>query len=170
MYGVIISELRSFYIHNDAEDLWEESIGNNIDHDKIYNDSVFKNLIHLLAVRSNQDFGEILRRFGEFITPFLLKLFPINTDRDIIELLSNIDNEVAPFRNEIQSVDASPFNVVNHEEGKVEMLYSSRKDMPELRIGMIIGLAKQMNENIKVDMTRNPAGETLITITKVNSI
>ena len=164
MYGTIIAELRSFYAKHDAEDLWEESIGASIEQNRIYNDSVFKNLVHLLAIRLNKEPKQILQSFGEFITPYLLRLFPINMDRDIIELLANVETEVEPFGNEMQLVDTSPFNVKRVNGSKVEMLYKSRRNMPELRKGIILGLARHMDQHVEVNIDRINDNETLISV------
>ncbi len=168
MYGAIIAELESFYKFHDAQDLWEDSIGANIERNKFYNDSVFKNLVHLLAIRLNKEPKQILQSFGEFITPYLLKLFPINTDRDIIDLLSNVEREVEPYRDEIQMVDTSPFNISKVNGRKIDMIYDSRKDMPELRKGIILGLAREMEQNIDVSIQKLEDNRSLISVEVVN--
>lgn len=168
MHGAIVAELRSFYEYHNAEDLWEESVGRNIERNEFYNDSFFRNLVHLLSVKLNNEPQQTLQSFGEFIAPYLLKLFPINTDRSIIDLLCDVKYEVNSFTHEIQLIDTSPFNVRRINGFRVEMVYHSRRNMPELRKGIILGLAKVMKQEVTVKLQKLRDFQTLIVVEKVS--
>ena len=105
------------------------------------------------------------RQFGEFITPYTLKILKVDTGRDLIEVIVSLDEEVYRFT-EIP-IGSSRFNVIAHTDESIEMLFGSVRDQVDFKIGIIQGLANHLGCKIEIQEKITKNKSLVVVVTKL---
>lgn len=109
---------------------------------------------------SNVPLDKHLLQFGEFIVPDLLKVFKhlINPDWRTLDLLENVEGTMHKAVR-VNNPGATPpeLKINRIDNNTVQINYYSKRNLPDLARGIIIGIAKQYKEEDVMTISQKEA-------------
>ncbi|MCU0321871.1 MAG: heme NO-binding domain-containing protein [Chitinophagaceae bacterium] len=159
MHGIIFFQFNSFFVKNHGPHKWNELLRESELENKlyiptkVYPDDDLKSLIHNAARLNNQTTSILLQEFGEFIVPSLLKVYAasINKDWTLFDLLENTEKSMhRAVRLSDKMADPPSLVCKRISRCSVQIEYTSNRNMVDLGIGIIYGLANYYNESISL--------------------
>jgi len=167
MHGIIHSELRRFVIENFNENAWNTILKESGLKEKIflisqaYPDEMVVAIVNSASRVSGLGMNVLLEKFGEFITPLLLSLYhalirPDWKSKDFFLNAEETIHRVVRMRNP----GALPPRLHFEDTGKntLRFVYSSHRNMSDVAVGIMKGVAKHYNERIQISGTKSNNG------------
>ncbi|MEH6784272.1 MAG: heme NO-binding domain-containing protein [Alcanivorax jadensis] len=152
MHGVIISNLKKYVEEKLGEDAWDTLRdkaglpGKAFIPISIYPDSDLEDLLVAAVEVTGQGRDEILKDFGAWVIPPLMKMYRsfIPEDWDAVTFLKNIDDRIHERVVRMKDANAKPphINVSEISPGLLEVEYQSHRDMSYLALGCVYGVAE----------------------------
>lgn len=160
MHGIIFEELKGFVTKSLGEEGWPTLLeaagmqGRVFDQLQAYDDGDILNLVSTASDITGKSVPELLQAFGEFIVPDLLAMSeplrdPSWKTLDILENTETVIHSVVRLDNP----GASPpeLKVRRTGDNQVTVEYSSSRKMCSLAKGICLGIAKNLNEEVRID-------------------
>ncbi|MFY0686774.1 MAG: heme NO-binding domain-containing protein [Cyclobacteriaceae bacterium] len=169
MHGYIINQFALFLISIRKLDSWEQLAGScglplPVDSKSQYENAVFDELLSTYSQSVAIEESELLNEFGRFLIKSLLESKELNIQRDIVQLLidskAELDYLLDPHFHEI----IPNLQAIRVTDSRVEIIYHTGRDLPELGIGLIEGLAEYTGDRVDVSHMPVMDGSHLLTV------
>lgn len=169
MEGIFIIELENFIKNTYGENTWKE-IKKEADPEilqakpeKDYPNSVFINLLQLTSKSSGQDSSKILEDYGKYLAPLIQKMYKLPLNHSFLEVLEKIEVFLRhKHENSSTSIGSTSINVIRINNRRLEIIYSSTRDIPQIAVGILKGLATIYQVRIVTDLIKLSDGNYLI--------
>jgi predicted hydrocarbon binding protein len=162
MHGIIFAELKKFVHRRFGEDAWIQ-ISNDAGVTRVsnlatesYPDSELFALVAAASRVSGVAAPELLKQFGEFMVPDLMKVFSafVDTRWGALELLEHTES-VIHRAVRLQDAKAEPPKLHIRRSGpdEVTIIYTSSRKLCAVARGIIQGVAAHYKEPLQIDET-----------------
>jgi len=132
------------------------------------NDEFFQKLLAGISESVSIQPEILLDEFGSYLAPLLAGLYKQKGEWNILDLLEYAEKEIHKNnRNKLTIADPARLKIIRINRLRVEIIYSSPRNLPHLGVGIIKGLASYLNEKIVVEMYPLPDHSHLITVEKI---
>jgi predicted hydrocarbon binding protein len=163
MHGIVFSELQKYVGRTLGEPAWKSLLDESGLEGRVYlpiseyPDAEIAALVRTASHLTGKAADEILRDFGEFITPDLLNMYRslIRPEWKTLDLLEHIEGTIHAIVR-VKNPGAHPprLRVSRMPGSRVAIKYSSDRKMCALAVGIITGLGKHYGEKISIQQTR----------------
>ncbi|MEA1956676.1 MAG: heme NO-binding domain-containing protein [Campylobacterota bacterium] len=113
----------------------------------------------------------LLEVYGVHLFPKLINVLPQfnNQDTDLLEFIESVENHIhVEVRKLYPDAELPTFEVVNSNSNELQFNYISKKNIPQLAKGLILGASKHFNKKLDVDFKHTEDGKILFTVKKVS--
>lgn len=175
MRGVIFTELFELIEEKFGYDRLDDVIdASSLDNDGAYSATgnySFEELVRIVVSLSEQTgipVPALLEVYGEYLFPKLLKVLPeLSKDADILEFVESVENHIhVQVRKLYPDAELPTFELLSSSPDKLEFYYVSKKNIPELAKGLIIGASKHFKQAVDVSFSKLENEKILFTVTK----
>ncbi|MDN4164787.1 heme NO-binding domain-containing protein [Cytophagales bacterium LB-30] len=173
MHGIVFAELQKYVNVNFGAATWFALLKSSGLEGKMYlptrpypDEDIFA-IVGSACKATGKTADEILESFGSFIAPDLMKIFGGSMDPKwkTLDFLENMESVIHKAVR-INNPEATPpvLNVKRKSQNSVEIVYSSKRKMASLGLGLIKAVCKHYGEEgvIKVTTKTTPDGESTI--------
>lgn len=120
----------------------------------VYPDADAERLLGVLAEETNRPLADLIREFGEFLAPYLLKVAGGHIDPSwrTLDLIENTESIIHAMIRATNPGAAPPvLESVRPSMTELHVVYSSKRRLCPLALGLIRGIARHYGEQITVD-------------------
>src|SRR6478735_6150893 len=165
MHGFIFIEFEKFALTQVPYRKWYEILAKNNLQDRqyspvnLYPDSEIVDLLTTLSAETQTPAPKLLEHFGFSLVPDLLKVYRayIDPDWSALDLLENAESTIhAAVRRSTSGAAPPMLDVRRVSHNELEIRYVSPRNMVELGVGIIKGIAQEYSEagNIEVELKK----------------
>jgi predicted hydrocarbon binding protein len=162
MHGIIFAELKKFVHRGYGEAAWAKISAeagvtrmSNLANET-YPDAEFVALVAAAERLSGTPARELLKQFGEFIVPDLIRVYGafIDSKWTALDMLENTES-VIHRTVRMQDAKAEPprLRITRNGPSQVTILYSSPRKLCDVAIGIIRGVASHYGEQLRIEQT-----------------
>jgi len=162
MYGIIFVEMKYYFDTRFGSDLWNRLLKDSELESKgylplqEYPDHEAISIISTASRISGKSFNEILEEFGEFLAPYLARMYRplINPEWKTLDMIENVDKIIHRVVR-IKNVGSHPpeLNCSRLNSKEVLITYNSPRKMCGMAKGIARGIARIYNEKIIITET-----------------
>lgn len=171
MNGLFIIELEKFIKNTYGEETWK-AIAMEVDEEildakpeKDYPNHSFINLLEITSRTSGHATSKILEDYGVYLAPLIQKMYKLPLNQPFLEVLEKTEVFIKSRNdNSNGSIGSTTINVIRINSRRLEIIYSSTRDVPELAVGILKGLAKLYNVRVVTEVIKLSDGNYLITL------
>jgi tRNA A-37 threonylcarbamoyl transferase component Bud32 len=159
MHGIVFFLLHRFAENTLGDDGWAQLLdeagmpNRSYSPAKIQPDKDLASLVSAASRLTARTVPDLLERFGQYIGPELLSLYPrlINPEWKTLDIVANTEDVVhSVVRADHPGADPPHLRAQRISEDEVQLVYSSPRQMCALAKGMVQGLAQHFDETIEI--------------------
>lgn len=160
MHGIILKGLKDFTVENYGESVWDQ-MRDEADVDRTlyvpvtdYPDEHVVELVTTASELSGVDTPDLMRAFGRFIVPMLVKYYGVHVqeDWDGLELVENVEEYIhmALRSKNLSEFDPPSIDARREGEHRVVVEYGSDRELCDVAIGILEGVGEFYEETYDI--------------------
>ena len=167
MHGIIFTNLYKYIRETHGSEMLENikekaNITRQFyDATKSHPDEEIQALMSAACQLLNVEIDELLEIFGAYIAPGLLKTYSafVKEEWDCMDLLEHIENTIhRTVRMSIKESSPPVLNVKRIDKDHILIVYTSKRQMISLGIGIIKAIGAHYNEKLLIEKIKTPEG------------
>lgn len=159
MRGLIFTELLELIENQFGYDTLDDVIdGAKLENDGAYTATgsyPFEELVRIvvsLSEQTNIPVEQLLEVYGEYLFPKLLRILPeFDKQGDILKFIESVEAVIHVHVKKLYSdVELPTFKIISSSDKELEFYYISKKHIPQLAKGLMIGASKHFEQDVNV--------------------
>ncbi|GAB2536020.1 heme NO-binding domain-containing protein [Rufibacter soli] len=168
MHGFIVLELEKFIMTQYGFTAWNaiskkaNATNISIDGNQVYPDAMVFTLVTEAVEYIQMEPGTFLEQFGKALVPNLLKVYKAYIDPSwkTLDILENTENTMHhAVRTNNPNVTPPILEITRKSSKAMEIIYRSKRNIPQLGLGIIKGIAAYFGELPRLYITLTPCQE-----------